>query len=57
MTLGGTLTRRGRGTTTAVFTRRLRLRRGGSFRALAVVADGDHVGAVSRSIGVRVRRR
>lgn len=57
VTLGGTLTRRGRGTTTAVFTRRLRLRRGGSFRALAVVADGDHVGAVSRSIGVRVRRR
>ena len=33
----------------------VRLRRGGTFRVYAGVADGDHVASVSRSVRVRVR--
>jgi hypothetical protein len=40
----------------STFSKRVRLRRGGTFRIFMAVADGSHVASVSRSIHIRVRR-
>ena len=55
VTISGTVARHA----TAAYSRyskRVRLRRGGTFRVFAGVTDGDHVANTSRTLRVRVRR-
>jgi hypothetical protein len=39
----------------STYRKRVRLRRGGLFRVLASITDGDHVASASRTLRVRVR--
>jgi hypothetical protein len=53
-TLNGMISRH-RSSTASSFRKSLRLRRGGTFRVYAGIADGDHVPNASRSVRLRVR--
>jgi hypothetical protein len=55
VTITGTVTRHARSSYSR-YSKRVRLRRGGTFRVLAGVNDGDHVPSASRSVRLRVRR-
>lgn len=52
-----TLTRRARTATFSRFSKRLRLHRGGRFRAVVRTTGGDYVDGTSRTVRVRLRRR
>lgn len=56
VTITGTVTRHARSGDFSRYSKRVRLRRGGTFRVYAGVADGDHVPSTSRELRVRVRR-
>jgi hypothetical protein len=56
VTINGTVARHTRSGRYSRYSKRLRLRRGGTFRVWAGVNDGDHVPATSRELRVRVRR-
>jgi hypothetical protein len=55
VTIGGNITRHASGGKSK-FSKRIRLRRSGTFRIYMGVADGSHVANSSRSIHIRVRR-
>jgi hypothetical protein len=55
VTINGTVARHARSGYSR-YSKRLRLRRGGTFRILAGITDGDHVSGASRSMRIRVRR-
>jgi hypothetical protein len=55
VTIAGNITHHASGGVSK-FSKRIRLRRGGTFRIYMAVADGSHVQNVSRSIHIRVRR-
>ena len=56
VTINGTVARHTRSGQYSRYSKRLRLRRGGTFRVWAGVTSGDHVPAASRELRVRVRR-
>jgi hypothetical protein len=55
VTIAGNITHHASGGV-STFSKRVRLRRGGTFRIFMGVADGSHVASVSRSISIHVRR-
>jgi hypothetical protein len=55
VTIAGTVTRHARSSYSR-YSKRVRLRRGGTFRVLAGINDGDHVPSASGSKRLRVRR-
>ena len=55
MTISGTVARHARAGFSR-YSKRVRLRRGGTFRVFAGVSDGDHVANTCRQLRVRLRR-
>jgi hypothetical protein len=54
VTISGTIAKH-RSSSASRYRKRVRLRRGGTFRVFAGTDDGDHVASVSRSVRLRVR--